>query len=227
VTPPVEGSLTLLVTLLAGPLPAGGEPAADVPQAAGVAAADVSQAGAPEPAPPANPLGGGAAGAELVAAAPGDDNPRPGERGIDVPEQLRGIDLYQPTPNPDRPSPLSRRPDGPRRWDAVLLALAAEGAGPAAAAVVPAEVARAASLPDRSVADTATGPSPVPAFSAAERAADAAFVLRPPAWDDGHGLTAALALAASALWRGYDRRPENERGPSGARARPTGSSPGH
>jgi hypothetical protein len=57
------------------------------------------------------------------------DPPRPAEEGLDLEKQLRGLDLYQPTPNPDRPVPLSGRPEG--RRSPTLIAQAPAAAAPA------------------------------------------------------------------------------------------------
>ena len=193
VTPPAEGSLTLVVTLIAGPLPAGGVPVADVPPA-----------GAAAPAPASRPgRGWGRRGPEQVAAAPGDDSPRPGEGGIDVPEQLRGIDLYQPTPNPDRPGLISRRPDGPDRGDRVRIARALDGGparvAPAVTAQPPADPEPAESWAAPAEVVRAAGADPdLPAPTGAGEATDAVFVLPPLGWDAERSRLLALALAGFA-----------------------------
>ncbi len=111
VTPPSEGSLTLIVTLVSGPLPAAGPlvvaggPVADVPAADAPAAAVAVARGA-------DPTGGGGEDEDGEGPAidvPGDGRPGPSQEGIDVQEQLRKIELYQPTPNPDRKGPMSWR----------------------------------------------------------------------------------------------------------------------
>ena len=193
VAPPVEGSLTLVVTLIAGPLAAGD-----------MAAADMPQAGAAAPAPAADPAGGGpGAGAEEVAAAPGDGNPRPGEGGIDLEEQLRGIDLYQPTPDPDRPSVTARVPPGPGRPDGVPMALALAGgqapvavANPARPTADPEPVASWAAPAE--VVHAVGADAEVRAQIGAAEAIDAVFVLPPSGWDTERPRLLALTLAGFA-----------------------------
>jgi hypothetical protein len=51
-----------------------------------------------------------------VAAA---EKPRPSVDGLDLDKLLRELDLYQPTPSPDRPVPFSGRP-GERRDQALI-----------------------------------------------------------------------------------------------------------
>jgi hypothetical protein len=208
VTPPAEGSLTLVVTLSGGPVPAGGAALTAVPPevAPTAAAAPVPSAGsvvvaAAAGAPPADPAGdsGGEEGREQVADA---DPRRPAAEGLDVKEKLRDIDLYQPTPNPDRPGPISRQQAA---RDQVLIALApvaAEAAPPAGAAsgrlwAGAAEVVRAV-VADMEVA----APSKV-------EAVDAVFVLPPSQWDGERSRL--LALAGLALWPWLDCRPDAER----------------
>jgi hypothetical protein len=184
VTPPAEGSLTLVVTLIAGPLPAGNAAAAEVPPAGGAA-----------PAPPPDPAGGGpGAGAEEVAAATGEGGPRPGEGGIDVDRQLRGIDLYQPTPNPDRPTQISRRPDR----DGVPIVPALAGNRPQI------DPAAAAPLPEPESPESLAAPAVAadPAVRTPPRAAevtDAVFALPPSQWgSDGSRLLA--SVLAGCAW---------------------------
>ncbi len=206
VTPPVEGSLTLVVTLIAGPLPAGDVVAAEVPQAGAVAAA----------APP-DPAGGGPGeGAEEVTAAPADSGPRPGEGGIDLEEQLRGIDLYQPTPDPDRPSVTARVPPGPGQWDGVPMALAL------ASGQAPASVAHPARPPaDPQPVEWWTAPAEgVRAIGAdpevheqigASEAIDDVFVLPPSGWDAERPRLLALTLAGFAWCAWADSLLDHER----------------
>jgi hypothetical protein len=195
VTPPAEGSLTLVVTLIAGPLPAGDAAAAEVPPAGAAAGAS-----------PADPAGGGpGAGAQEVAAAPGDGGPRPGEGGIDVDGQLRGIDLYQPTPNPERPGLISRRPDEPGRRDPILLARAFDPGPPQ---VAPPVIAQPPAHPEPAevIPAAAAGPE-MPAQTGAGQATDAVFVLSPSGWDTERARLLALALAGSAWWAWSDCLP--------------------
>jgi microcystin-dependent protein len=204
VTPPSAGSLTLVVTLTAVPVsptvaafaevaaeeslpaaPAGGVSVAATAVAA-VAARSADPAGDAE----------GEAGREQVAEA---ELPRPIEQGLDVEEKLRQIDLYQPTPNPDRPGPMSHRP---ARRDQELLALApvalTEPAAPPLGANV-AEVVEAVIAELREAAPTPT------------EAADAVFLQPPLEWTGQPWRL--LALAGVACWPWSDHRPD----PSAAR----------
>jgi hypothetical protein len=206
VTPPVEGSLTLVVTLIAGPQPAGGVPAAEVPQAA-----------APEPVPPVDPAGGrGAEAAEQVAAAPGEGKPRPGEGGIDVQEQLRGIDLYQPTPDPDRSGPMSQRTERRGRWDDVWIARASDSQLPLVANESQAEPCAAPAV---------TAGQELWVQAAVRDVTDAVFVTPPSSWEAGG--THLLALAALAWCAGSGRRTglRSERRLASRRACPGGMNP--
>jgi hypothetical protein len=171
VTPPAAGSLTLVVTLVTGPptvagLPGAEEAAADVPQ---VGAAALARAVA-APGRSGDPNGGGDdEGAEQVAAAAEEGGPRPGAEGLDLQERLRGLDLYQPTPNPDRSGPTTRQPDGQGRWDRTLLAWALDDGLPPAVDVA----------------------AELPAGADEGQAADALFALAPATWDgEGVGLPA-------------------------------------
>lgn len=197
VTPPVEGSLTLVVTLIAGPVPAGGAAVAEAPQDAG-----------PAPAPPAEAaeaaLPWNAGGAEDVAAGPGDDGPRPGEGGIDVPGQLRGIDLYQPPPDPDRPGLISQRPGEAGRGDRAVIALTLNGSPPPAARALTAqpptdpEPADAWAPPVEVV--RAAGDTPGRATASPGEATDAVFALSPARWHPEHARLMALAAFVGWAW---------------------------
>ncbi len=196
VTPPVEGSLTLVVTLIAGPVPAGGAAVADTPQDAG-----------PEPAEPVEAAADvvrDAGGTEQVVAAAGDDGPRPGEGGIDVPEQLRGIDLYQPPPEPDRPGLISQRPDEAGR---AVIALTLNGRPPPVTQVLtaqpPADPEPAGAWTPPAGVVRAGGDTPGRATASPAEAADALFALAP---SRRHAEGARLmALAAFVGWAWSDR----------------------
>jgi hypothetical protein len=173
VLPPVEGSLTLVVTLLAGPLPVNEAPVAVLQQAGPAApAAAVDPAG-----------GGGGAEAEQVALAPPDGPSRPGEGGIDVPERLRRIELYQPPPSPDRPDLISRRPDGPDRAEPAQVIQVPAGEEPPVAAAATAQLAEAT---------------------------DTVLVFPPPSWGSEHCPLAALALAGFTWCAWPSRVPDSE-----------------
>ena len=207
VTSPAGAPLALVIALVAGPLPApeGAAPAAEAA------------------APAVNPAGGGGGpdSGESVAWAPG-------EGGIDVEEQLRGIDLYRPPPDIDRDTPLSLRS---RPWDAALTLLALSGDRPPAAVPqpsagtsVPVDVAWAVSSPGGTVAGGAgvpvAAPGPVaasegntPATAEARRATDAAFLLPPDAWEWGRPLLLAAIVTGSVLRPWREPRSEHQRLP--------------
>ncbi|HKI31543.1 MAG TPA: FG-GAP-like repeat-containing protein [Gemmataceae bacterium] len=206
VTSPAGAPLALVIALVAGPLPApeGATPAAEAA------------------APAVNPAGGGdgPGGGEAVAWAPG-------EGGIDVEEQLRGIDLYRPPPDIDRDIPLSLRS---RPGDAALTLLALSESPPPAAVQqlsagrdVSVEVAWAASSPGGTAAGgagvpvAAPTPGPVAASerntSTAEtrRATDAAFLLPPEAGEWGRPLLLAAIVTGSVLRPWREPRSEHQR----------------
>jgi hypothetical protein len=144
-------------------------------------------AAAPAGAAPAEAEPAGDAGGEepLAEMAP----PRPAEDGLDLEKQLREQDLYRPTPDPDRPTPLSGRPGGRRgptliaRAPAVPVAVPEVGEPPRWAQG--AEVVRAVAAGLGPVTPTDLG------------AADAVFALAPPSWSvEGWRL---LGLAGLAL----------------------------
>ena len=54
--------------------------------------------------------------------------PKPSEDGLDLDRQLREQDLYRPTPDPDRPGPLSGRPER-RRVPTLIAQVQADPAG--------------------------------------------------------------------------------------------------
>jgi hypothetical protein len=151
VTPPPGEALTVVVTLTAGAgssvavasadgTPGGGVAAAEAELASGGGAAVAgAAAGSSQPAwglglMAAAPAGAAPAEADPAAEAVGEEPltemtpPKPSEDGLDLERQLREQNLYRPTPDPDRPGPLSGRPE--RRRVPTLLAQAP--AGPAA-----------------------------------------------------------------------------------------------
>jgi hypothetical protein len=123
----------------------------------------------------------------LAEAAP----PKPTEDGLDLEKQLREQDLYRPTPDPDRPGPLSGRPE--RRRVPTLLAQA-----PADTAALPEveEPSRWWSGGAEVVRAVAAGLGPVTPTDLG--AADAVFAQAPPVWSvEGWRL---LGLAGLALY---------------------------
>jgi hypothetical protein len=114
-----------------------------------------------------------------------------------VDEQLRGLDLYRPPPDPDRDAPLSLRP---RRWDAEPVLLALAGDQSLAGTGAPLEVAWAVSAADGPAAVPPAEPGPAAAPQAqAARATDAAFLLPPAEWAWGRRLLLAVMATGPAL----------------------------
>jgi hypothetical protein len=151
VTPPPGEALTVVVTLTAGTGSAVAVASADGTPGGGVAAAEEAAAAGGGPA-----VAGSAAGSSqpawalgLMASAPGGTAPaeaepaadaggeeplaevvppKPAEDGLDLDRQLREQDLYRPTPDPDRPTPLSGRPER-RRLLTLIVRAPADPAG--------------------------------------------------------------------------------------------------
>jgi hypothetical protein len=232
VTPPLEGPLTLVITLAAGtpvgatPPPeeplidsrvvvgtplAEGLPTEGPPPAGDAVVAEASTEvalSATRPVGRAGDGGGDEAGPEQVAEA---EPTRRFEDGLDVEEKLRAIDLYQPTRNPDRPGPISRRSAG--RWDRDLVALAL--------------VAPAVTAPLTDLMSIPEGAAPAPWLTGAAEviggviadlgveaptnaeAAHAAFVL--PLSEGNGEHCRLLVLAGLALWSWPGGGPDSDR----------------
>jgi hypothetical protein len=196
VTPPEEGSLTLVVTLIAGPLPEGAV-VAEVQQPAGPAANLLAAAG-PVAAPLANLSAGGAQESLAELVAPADGSSRPGAGGIDPEQKLRDSDLYQPTPDPDRTGPSTRRPDGPGRKDGVAIVLARGGGSPGIASAAPtqpptdAELADSWAEPVEVVPVVDADPEDLAQTGAGEDV-DAVFLREPSEWGEERWRLLALA----------------------------------
>jgi hypothetical protein len=157
-------------------------------------------AAAPAGAAPANAdlagdLGGEGGREPAAETAP----PKPAEDGLDLDRQLREQDLYRPTPDPDRPGPLSGRPGGRR--------------GPTLIALAPADPAGDVGEPPRWWAERAEVVEAVVArFRSAPpsdaEAADAVFAQAPPSLSvEGWRL---LGLAGLALYPRPHGRPSPE-----------------
>jgi hypothetical protein len=136
----------------------------------------------------------------------------PGEGGLDVDEQLRGLDLYRPPPDPDRDAPLARRP---RPWDAEPVLLALGDDRPPAGPGAPIEVAWAVSVAGNSAGvPEAPGSAATPqAETAAARATDAAFLLLPDEWAWGRGVLLAVMAAGTVVPSRREPRPGRPRWP--------------
>jgi hypothetical protein len=225
VTPPPGEALTVVVTLTASSGSAVAVASADGTPGGGVAAGEEAAssgggaavagaaAGSSQPAW-ALGLVAAPAGAAPTEAGPAADTggeegrepasesapPKPAEDGLDLEKQLREQDLYRPTPDPDRPGPLSGRREGSRRPSLIAQA-------PAVPAAVP-EVGE----PPRWWAERAEVVEAVVArFRAApptDAATDAAFVLG-SSWS-GQGWRL-LGLAGLALYPWPQGHPQPER----------------
>ena len=134
----------------------------------------------------------------LAESAP----PKPAEDGLDLDKQLREQDLYRPTPDPDRPGPLSGRREERR----VPTLIAQAPADPAAMPEVEA--------PPRWWADGAEVVSAIAASlkevtSTDAKVSDTVFAQVPPSWSvEGWRL---LGLAGLALWSWPHGLPRSER----------------
>ncbi|HKI31683.1 MAG TPA: VCBS repeat-containing protein [Gemmataceae bacterium] len=118
VTPPTEAPLTLILTLITGPPPVSGAPPPDVASTGGSAPAqraELARVGVDDD-----------GRAESVAGSANDGTPRAGEGGIDVEEELRGLDFSRPRPIRDHDGPTSQVPSRSRPCDPFALAPAAD-----------------------------------------------------------------------------------------------------
>jgi hypothetical protein len=136
VTPLAGEPLTVVVTLTAGTGPTGGvttSAAAALPTGNEIGAEAVDESSAGQLVPSLSALGAVAPGwslgllTQLLGSVPAEDaagevvvevvpkpvaaaeKPRPAVDGLDLDKLLRELDLYQPTPSPDRPGPTSGR----------------------------------------------------------------------------------------------------------------------
>jgi hypothetical protein len=167
-------------------------------------------------------------GPKPVAAA---EKPRPIEDGLDLEQQLRGLDLYQPTPSPDRPVPISGRP-GERRGQELIARTSATNIETLLAdLVVPLEKgeqpqwwAGLAEVAEAMVADLESAPK--------QSAESDAVLLQPPsAWNRESWRWLELAGLALWPWPGCSspsdgeaqRKQERQRGDGTASATPRGS----
>jgi hypothetical protein len=220
VTPPAGEPLTLVATLTAPvmltaqvtpAIPAGNGAAAAVDEsAAGLLAQGLSALGAVLPAwvpalltrllgsaPPEEPAG------EAVVEAgrePGDaaETPRPPVDGLDLEQQLRELDLYQPTPSPDRPDPTSGRPGERRGQELLARAPAVDALTPLADRAVASEegeslrpMAGLAEVVEATAADLGAGAMP-------EEVSDAVLVQTRSAW--GEESWRLLGVVGLVLW---------------------------
>jgi hypothetical protein len=247
VTPLAGEPLTVVVTLTAGTGPAGGVTvgaAAAAPalpagnevvaeavdeSAAGLLVAGLSALGVVPPAwVPAllTRLPGSApaeepAGEAVVEVVPkpgvAAEPPRPGGNILDLEQQLRELDLYQPTPNPDRPGPTSSRP-GERHGQELLARTPGVGAlTPADLAVASEEgesrwKAGLAEVVAAMVADLGAEATPA-------EVSDAVLLLPPSSWGEVRWRLLGLASLALWSWPGCGSRSEGEAEPEPERPR--------
>jgi hypothetical protein len=223
VTPLAGEPLTVVVTLTAGVGPGGGVTAPASPAttlSTGVAAEAVESSdgsvlvpglSALAAVPPAwvpallTRLPGSApaeepAGEAVVEVVPkpgvAAEKPRPGVNILDLEQQLRELDLYQPTPSPDRPGPTSSRPGERREQELLAQKLAIDAMTPADLAMTreegepPRWMAGLAEVVAAMAADLGSTP---PA-----EVSDAALLQPPSSW--GEERWRLLGLAGLALW---------------------------
>jgi hypothetical protein len=225
VTPLAGEPLTVVVTLTAGTGPAGGvtvQAAPLIPPGNEVAAEVVDESAAELLFPGLSALGvvppawvpalltrlPGSAPAEDVAgeaivevvpkAGVAAEPPRPGGNILDLEQQLRELDLYQPTPSPDRPGPSSRRPGEQRGLELIARTPAVDAMMPLADLAVASEegessrwMAGLGEVVEAMAADLKAGSTPA-------EVSDAVLVQTPLAW--GEERWRLLGLAGLALW---------------------------
>jgi hypothetical protein len=236
VTPLAGEPLTVVVTLTAatGPagsatvvappaLPVGNEVAAEAvdESSASLLISGLSALGALSPAwvpalltrlpgsEPADDLAGEAvveAGPKALAAP---EPSRPGVDGLDLEQQLRELDLYQPTPSPDRPGPTSGRP-GERRGQELVARTPAVDALTPKEGESPKWMAGLAEVVEAMTADLG-------ADSTSAEVSDAVLVQTPSSWDEASWRL--FGLAGLALWSWSGRRSEGKAQPEPERLR--------
>jgi hypothetical protein len=160
----------------------------------------------------------------LAAAEP----PRPGVDGLDLEQQLRELDLYQPAPSPDRPGPTSGRP-GERRGQELLartpadvtVTLLAELVVASEEGVSPRWMAGLAEIVNAMAADLGADSTPA-------EMSDAVMVQAPSSWGEERWRLLGLAGLALWSWPGYGSRSEGEaqRKPERRKGRPAKSTSG-
>jgi hypothetical protein len=147
-------------------------------------------------------------GPKPVAAA---EKPRPSVDGLDLDQLLRELDLYQPTPSPDRPVPFSGRPR--ERRDQALIARTTPAVD---AETLLADLAVA--LEGRESSRWLAGLAEVVAAMAADLQAgspsaevsDAVLVQTPSSWDGERWRLLGLVGLALWPWPGYRSESDGE-----------------
>jgi hypothetical protein len=226
VTPLAGEPLTVVVTLTAGTGPAGGVSTSTtlVGNAVAAEAEEVSDAdeflsgqaalGAVSPAWALGLL------TRLLGSAPAEDaaeavvveqgpkpvaaaeKPRPPMDGLDLDKLLRELDLYQPTPSPDRPVPFSGSPGEQRGQE---------------------RMARTPSVDiEKLLADLAVASQDGEAGSPPADVSDAVLVQTPSSWSEERWRLLGLAGLALWPWPGYRSESDSEaqRKPEWSRGRP-------
>jgi hypothetical protein len=237
VTPLAGEPLTVVVTLTAGTGPAGGVTVLAVPailsgnevvaEAVDESAAELLVSGLsalgtlpawvpalltrlPGSAPAEEPFG--EAVVEVVPK-PGvaAEKPRPGGNILDLEQQLRDLDLYQPTPSPDRPGPTSGR-RGERRDQELLARTPTMDAAASEEGESPRWKAGLAEVVAAMAVDHGADSTPA-------EASDAVLVRPPSLWGEADWRLFGLAGLALWSWPGSGSPSEGEAQPEPERPR--------
>jgi hypothetical protein len=230
VTPLAGEPLTVVVTLTAGTGPAGGvttSAAAALPTGNEIGAEAVDESSAGQLVPGLSALGAAPPGwslgllTRLLSSAPVEDaagevvvevvpkpvaaaeKPRPAVDGLDLDKLLRELDLYQPTPSPERPGPISGRLREQRGQERIAWTPSA------AIKTLLADLVVAVSAADRE------------AGSPPAEMSDTVLVQTPSSWSEERWRL--LGLAGLALWPwpscGFQSDGETQRTPERSRGR--------
>jgi hypothetical protein len=143
-----------------------------------------------------------AAGQAVVEASPkqaaAGETPRLAEDGLDLDKLLRKLDLYQPTPSPDRPGPSSRRPGEQRGLELIARTPTVDALPPLAELAVASEegesprwMAGLAEVVEAMAADLGAG-------STHPEVSDAVLLQPPSSW--GEERWRLLGLVGLELW---------------------------
>jgi hypothetical protein len=142
------------------------------------------------------------AGEAVVEAGPKplatSEPPRPPVEGLDLEQQLRELDLYQPTPSPDRPGPTSGRPSERQGQELMVRTPSVDALTPLADLAVASEEgelpqwrAGFAEVVEAMAADLGAGATPA-------EVSDAVLVQTPSSWAEAS--LRLLGLAGLVLW---------------------------
>jgi hypothetical protein len=164
-----------------------------------------------------------AAGQAVVEASPkqaaAGETPPLAEEGLDLDKLLRKLDLYQPTPSPDRPGPSSRRPGEQRGLELIARTPAVDALPPLADRAVASEegesrrwMAGLAEVVQTMAADLGADSTPA-------EVSDAVMLETPSAWNAESWRLLGLAGLALWSWLGCGSRSEGEAQPDPERPR--------